>query len=219
MSRVKLLDAAVRRHEGMLSAEERERKERILRRFNAARRELENRPEHPSQEGVIQQVIKSTKIRFHMAILKLEMEYKAGNRNALNECIRLCCEYVMPPPEWASQAYLEGRERVARREAKWDDVLGKPYKGKHLKDMRPDEDKQTIYREVTRLQSEDRPTDTELFSEVGKRYGSPSGKEIRTIYYDIEHKRVERYEGIQRGIRIARKATDAVLARSRKPKR
>ena len=182
-----------------------EKAKESLRRYDATKQALEERPGYAAQQHIIHQAVSRTKLG-ELQLLKLEEAHKAGDSNALARCIALCFEYDMLPPQWASLAYLRGYQRIAKREANWEDVLGKPNKGKHLKEMRPDEEKQKIYREVKRLQAQGQPTDAGLFETVGPRYGSPSGKEIRTIYYDITHKRIARIKAYLRGLEIVRDA-------------
>lgn len=146
-----------------------------------------------------------------------EKEYLAGSSIALMRCIDFCCAKQLVIPNWAAEAFHQGYIKVMNYEARsWDTVFGKPHKkGMHLKDQRCDEDKQLIHKCVRELINQGCPIDEGLFETVGKRFGS-KGREIRDIYYDQEHQRIEQLHSLYKGMEIVDKALKQVRQRKSK---
>ncbi len=135
-----------------------------------------------------------------------EKEYLAGDSKALMKCIDFCCINKTFIPDWAAKAFHEGYTKVRNYEARgWDDVFGKPNKGKHLKEQRRDEDKQQIYKSVSLLRDQGQPIDAGLFETVGPRFGS-KGREIGDIYYELEHRLEEKLQSHRKGCEITHSA-------------
>lgn len=135
-----------------------------------------------------------------------EKEHLAGDTKAFMKCIDFCCTNKLVIPNWAAEAFHEGYTKINNYEARsWDVVFGKPNKGKHLKEQRCDEDKQLIHKCVRELINQGHPVAAGLFETVGKRFGS-KGREIRDIYYDHEHQRIEQLHSLYKGMEVVDKA-------------
>lgn len=137
-----------------------------------------------------------------------EKEYMAGDTQALMKCIDFCCTNKLVIPSWAAEAFHLGYTKIRNYEARsWDAVLGKPHKkGTHLKEQRCEEDKVSIYKYVKERIDQGHPIDQELFDLSAIRFGSYA-KEIKDIYYDMEHKRVNHLLNFYKGAEM----TDKVL--------
>jgi|CXWL01.1.fsa_nt_gi hypothetical protein len=143
---------------------------------------------------------------YEMAFDVYEKEYLAGDTQALMKCMDFCCTKKLVIPNWAAEAFSEGYTKVSNHEARsWDTVFGKPHKGKHLNEQRCDEDKQLIHKCVRELINQGDPIDEGLFEKVGKRFRS-QGREIRDIYYEKEHQRIEQLHSLYEGAEIVDKA-------------
>lgn len=132
-----------------------------------------------------------------------------GDSMALMRCMHFCAKDKVALPEWAAEAFSAGFTKVENYEARgWDDVFGKPHKGKHIRDARPYRDKLTIYSSVRELIGRGCKKES-AWAEVGKRFGS-EGREVRDIYYEIEKQRVKGMEDLHKGAELAYSALESL---------
>ena len=63
--------------------------------------------------------------------------FNAGDQASLMRAIRQCLAAREIPPNWAADALCEAIRRVERFEvASWDEVFGKPHKGRKVSNIR-----------------------------------------------------------------------------------
>lgn len=189
------------------SIEKRERIHKYLVKYGVKESELDAKVNE-----FLKQLSDEQRIKIFSPIYKLttdqhEREYIAGDSLALLRCIDFCCTKKIVIPNWAAEAFHLGYTKIRNYEAKsWDTVFGKPHKkGTHLKEQRCEEDKISIHKYVKERIDQGHPIDQELFDLAAQRFGS-NAKEIKDIYYDLEHKRVNQLLDLYKGAEIVDKA-------------
>jgi hypothetical protein len=114
--------------------------------------------------------------------------FEAGDRMALFAAIRVCANFDLPLPEWASRAFIAGYDKVLNCRARsWDEAFGQPYlKGANLAATRKRRTLRTaVWNDVMAAIKRDpeRPVDESLFEEVGKAHAT--GKTLTAeLYYE-----------------------------------
>lgn len=138
---------------------------------------------------------------------KYEINYLAGEQIALMNCIDYCCTKKIPIPNWAAQAFHLNYTKIINYEARsWDTVFGKPHKtGVHLKAQRCEEYKNSIHKYVRERIDQGHPIDQELFDLAAIRFAS-NATEIKDVYYELEHKRVNQAISFYKGAEIVDRA-------------
>jgi hypothetical protein len=122
-----------------------------------------------------------------------------------------CAEEQRPLPVWAAQELFKIRIRWQAGELKsWEDVFGKPFRGKTLKGTRTYARRGEVLIEVGRLlnkpvknkegRPKKRPVDDDLFGKVGKKL-KMSKSAVNRLYYGEDAVRKER---LQRWLRAKR---------------
>lgn len=182
------------------SPEKRERIQKILAKYGGEECERDAKVNEYLKQLSDEQRIKIFSPIYKMTTDQHEREYLAGDSRALTRCIDYCCTKKIVIPNWAAEAFHLGYTKIRNYEARsWDTVFGKPHKkGTHLKEQRCEEDKISIHKYVKERIDQGHPIDQELFDLAAQRFGSYA-KEIKDIYYDLEHKRVNQLLGLYKG--------------------
>jgi hypothetical protein len=96
-----------------------------------------------------------------------ESSFNAGDQQSLMLAIRKCLAARETPPDWAADALCEAIRRVERFEAvSWDEVLGKPHKGRKIDCIRSElAVRWTVFARVHQLRKQ-RPKPRDIFSIV-----------------------------------------------------
>ena len=106
-------------------------------------------------------------------IKELRAVIEASGRDsgfAILEAIMECARFGFKMPEWLAKEYMRRYARVmAYRTNSWDEVFGKPYPGKHLKDLRVRRESSfAVWREISVILSKEPETsiNRKLFQKV-----------------------------------------------------
>jgi hypothetical protein len=96
-----------------------------------------------------------------------EDRYARGDHMALMKALRCCLANRLAVPSWAVAAFCNGVRSVERLDAgSWDDVFGKPHKGRKLGRLRAKRDLQLeVFRRVQQMRKE-RPKPINIFQRV-----------------------------------------------------
>jgi hypothetical protein len=105
----------------------------------------------------------------------LKAQFEAGSGFALLAAIRVCANRDLVMPSWVAEAYIARYDRILNcHAASWDEVFGKPYKGKHLSTLRQRRRLRfAVYNRIRQILKEipDTPIDDSLFEVVGAEFG------------------------------------------------
>jgi len=128
--------------------------------------------------------------RDHAAdMASLERKFKGGQKRALIDAL-LTCIYSLPEkpiPEWARLEFALAVYAVTAARAKsWDDVFGKPHRGRKIAQVRKQHDfRYEVTARVWKLRWQ-RPRPKDIFGTVGEEFGISSATCKR--YFDSEMK-------------------------------
>jgi hypothetical protein len=123
-----------------------------------------------------------------------------GDKRALMDMIVYCAELHEPLPPWVAQTVLDAHAQGRSGRLKsWDDVFGKPYRGKSQRGAHTDSRKFEVWLEVRRLRrQEKRSIGPALFEEVAKilkigrkrtrkgEIGHTGGSTVSRLYYQMD---------------------------------
>lgn len=109
------------------------------------------------------------------------------DKHALMSMIVICAQLRLPLPIWAAQMVtdIEFRWRTGKLKS-WEDVFGKPFRGKTRKGALTRSRKLEVWIEVQRLHQQGRPIDESLFEEVGKKLKIGGKSTVSHLYYEME---------------------------------
>jgi hypothetical protein len=121
------------------------------------------------------------------------------DKNQLLAMIVICADLRQPLPHWAAQALRDAYNRARKGNlASWDDVFGKPFRGKAPKGSRTASREFEVWLAVRKLKRQHKPVGQALFEEVatnlklgGKRGGESGWSTARRLYYQYEKRRVK----------------------------
>lgn len=112
-------------------------------------------------------------------------DLEGGDQLALLDAIAICAKHGLPMPAWASQAFLAAHDRVVNQERDgWKDVFGTPLKRSQylLKKRKRTRDFAQVMVSLMLAREEGRPIGTDLFDEIGDKFGL-SKTVVSDIYY------------------------------------
>lgn len=121
----------------------------------------------------------------HQRLLECRERFRAGEKFALMQALRICANHDLPMPEWLSIAYISAFDKILNHKSKsWDEVLGPAIpKGKHLASLRKERQfGLSVALEVRcRHKQQGLNIDPEMFEAVGKKFNI--GKTLASDYY------------------------------------
>jgi hypothetical protein len=123
---------------------------------------------------------------YRTAEYELRARYEKGEKQALWEMLLYCIAYRWALPEWAAGALTEADSRFESGQLKtWEEIFGKPYRGKTRKGSHTKAQASPVWEEVNRLHREGRPIDGNLFEEVGQKFGIGKTR-TSDLYYEFD---------------------------------
>jgi hypothetical protein len=128
---------------------------------------------------------------FGADLAALEGAYSDGNKHALLEIMLHCAIWERPLPVWAREAFFAGYQAVMAGEARsWDELFGKPHRGRHVRTVKANARAYEIHRRVRDLhEREGMPVDEALFERVANETGIGKKTLVSDLYYWIENAR------------------------------
>lgn len=106
---------------------------------------------------------------------RLREAAEGGDGYAVLSCIRICVDFRLVAPEWLALAFNRHFEKVATCKVRsWDEAFGRPYPGKHLRDLRRRHQLQgLVFNRITNIRDVESPRpaiDESLFERVAAEF-------------------------------------------------
>jgi hypothetical protein len=120
-----------------------------------------------------------------MCGLATRLAYEDGDKRVLIETMWWCMSLGFPLFNWAQQAFIDAYHRSWKGELKsWDQVFGKPFRGKTAKGAAAAARAGEVYYQVSRRMAGGSKIPA-VFADVGEALGL-SASTVRDAYYDVE---------------------------------
>jgi hypothetical protein len=124
---------------------------------------------------------------YRRAESELRAQYEKGEKRALWEMLSHCFAYRWPLPEWATEALTEANSLFESGRLKsWEQVFGKPFRGKTQNGSFTSAQAWRVWKEVNRRlqQEEEQRLDDGLFEDVAKDLCIGGKTTIKNLYYE-----------------------------------